>query len=690
MTDDLRAAVEASPELRDVLAQQLRSGLEAVAQPEPMRLSQWADKHFFLSAESSYVEGAWQSWPFQRAILDCMGHDDIRSVTLKKSARVGYTKMLLACVGYMAQHKRRNQVVYQPTDDDAEDWVKTELDTMLRDVSIMGKVFPAFLRRSKENTLKTKSFLGSKCHVRGGKAAKNYRRLTVDAVYLDELDGFDRDIEREGSPTKLSGKRLEGAVFPKHIKGSTPKLAGYSLIDEEHDAAQLQFTFRIPCPHCGHMQALDWGGKTVPHGFKWQPGKPDTVQHICAGCGVGFGQADYLATWEQGRWISPQGIWIDADCCFRTRDGLALPAPDSVAFHVWTAYSPQATWAGIVEDFLSAGALLKTGDHTAMKTWVNTTRGLSFKLEGSKTNADVLRLRAKAETYRLRLCPRACLVLTCFVDVQDNRLVATVWGWGRHDESWVIDDRVIHCDPGQWSSWLQLDNYLGSRFPHEGGQRLAIDAVGIDTGGHYTHHVYRYVMARESRRVHATKGDSMLGKPIVAGTPRKQDVNADGQIIKDGVKLWFIGTDTAKDLLFNRLSIAQPGPGFIHMSADLGDSFFDEITAEERLEQRTARGTEARWVNPKQRANERTDTAVGNLFLAARLKLHQYTDAEWSRLENMLCPPTADLFAQPAPEPLPEALPVLADATEAAAEVPLQLVAQQRQVAPARRVRGRL
>lgn len=172
MNDDLRAAVEASPELRDVLAQQLRSGLEAVAQPEPMRLSQWADKHFFLSAESSYVEGAWQSWPFQRAILDCMGHDDIRSVTLKKSARVGYTKMLLASVGYMAQHKRRNQVVYQPTDDDAEDWVKTELDTMLRDVSIMGKVFPAFLRRSKENTLKTKSFLGSKCHVRGGKMTK--------------------------------------------------------------------------------------------------------------------------------------------------------------------------------------------------------------------------------------------------------------------------------------------------------------------------------------------------------------------------------------------------------------------------------------------------------------------------------------------------------------------------------------
>lgn len=689
MLDDLRLAIAASPELRAVLEQQLRSGLEAVAQPEPMRLSQWADRHFYLSAESSYVEGRWQTWPFQRAILDCMGHDDIRSVTLKKSARVGYTKMLLACVGYMAQHKRRNQVVYQPTDDDAEDWVKTELDSMLRDVPIMTRVFPSFLRRSKENTLKTKSFLGSKTHVRGGKAAKNYRRLTVDVVYLDEISAFDRDVEREGSPTMLSAKRLEGATFPKHIKGSTPKLQGYDLTDEEHDAAQMRFTYRVPCPHCGTEQALEWGGKTSAHGFKWQAGNPDTVQHLCVGCGVGFAQGDYLGVWERGRWVSADGIWIDADCRFRAPDGAVVPVPESVAFHVWTAYSPQATWAGIVEEFLSATALLKTGDHTALKTWVNTTRGLSFKLEGSRTNADVLRQRARCETYRLRLCPRACLLLTCFVDVQDNRLVATVWGWGRGEESWVIDDRVIYGDPGHWSTWLQLDAYLGSRFPHEGGQRLAIDAAGIDTGGHHTHQVYRYVMMRENRRVHATKGDSISGKPIVAGTPRKQDVNADGQIVKDGVKLWFIGTDTAKDLLFNRLSISQPGAGYIHMSHELDDAFFEEITSEERVEQRTARGTESRWVNPSGKRNERTDTAVGNLFLAARLKLHQYTDAEWSRLESMLCPPTADLFAPVVPEPLPaQGVDVPAAAL---AEVPVQLLSQaQAPRGAARRVRGRM
>ena len=63
-----------------------------------MRLSQWAEEHFYLSAESSYVEGRWRSWPFQRGLMDIMGHDDIHHVTIAKSARVGYTKMLLAYI----------------------------------------------------------------------------------------------------------------------------------------------------------------------------------------------------------------------------------------------------------------------------------------------------------------------------------------------------------------------------------------------------------------------------------------------------------------------------------------------------------------------------------------------------------------------------------------------------------------
>ncbi len=110
---------------------------------------------------------------------------------------------------------------------------------MLRDVECMRAVFPAYLARHKDNTLQQKKFIGSLLRVRGGKAAKNYRRISVDVALLDELDAFDSDIEKEGAPDSLAAKRLEGATFPKLVAGSTPKLKGFSLVDTRYSQADV-------------------------------------------------------------------------------------------------------------------------------------------------------------------------------------------------------------------------------------------------------------------------------------------------------------------------------------------------------------------------------------------------------------------------------------------------------------------
>ena len=198
----------------------LARGLSAFGVPAPMSLAEWAARHFYLSAESSYVEQQWRAWPFQRAIMACISNDDIQEIDWPKAARVGNTKIMLAAIGYFAEHKRRNQAIWQPTDDDRDEFVKTELDPMLRDVAAMQRVFPAYLARHKDNTLQQKKFLGSMLHLRGGKAAKNYRRISVDVAYIDEADAFDNDIEKEGDPVSLAAKRIEGATFPKLVIGS--------------------------------------------------------------------------------------------------------------------------------------------------------------------------------------------------------------------------------------------------------------------------------------------------------------------------------------------------------------------------------------------------------------------------------------------------------------------------------------
>lgn len=631
------------------IQQAIKRGLATLEAPPPLRLSQWAERYFYLSAESSYVEKLWTAFPFQVGIMDCMSNDDIAEVTLKKSARVGYTKMILAAMGYFAQHKRRNQALWQPTDDDADDFVKTELDPMLRDVKIMQSVFPEYLARHRNNTLRQKTYLGSTQHIRGGKAAKNYRRLSVDVAILDELDGFDNNVEKEGSPVTLSRKRVEGATFPKHILGSTPKLKGFSLIEAREEQAERSFRFVVPCPDCGVEHALRWGGKDkhgndLPYGFKWSGDDLETVTHQCGDCGTNYTQADFLAIASQGRWIDATGAWIDPSGQFKDCDNQPIPAPHSVAFHVWTAYSPMTTWVQIVREFLSANAKAKAGDTSELQTFINTTLGETWEVATEQT--DQGELIARAEPYALRTIPLGGLVLTAGVDVQDNRFEIVVWAWGRGEETWVIDYMVLTANPSDERDWDRLDEYLTTKFKHTSGQTLGIEAVAIDTGGHYTHQTYHFCRSRKARKMYAVKGENQHGLPV-KGRASIKDVNWQGKVIKNGVKLWFVGTDTAKDLVHGRLQVATPGPGYVHFSKDLPEVFYSQLTAEARVLQQTTHGTQYRWMLPNGRRNEVLDCTVYAIFAAHALDLHRYTERMWARLEAAVQPAVLDLFNQP-------------------------------------------
>jgi phage terminase large subunit GpA-like protein len=630
----------------DRIIKAVTTGLEPLRVQPPQRLSQWAAKHFYLSTESSYTEGAWVAYPFQTAILDAFGNDDIVEVDMMKSARVGYTKMILAAIGYFAEHKKRNQALWQPSDADRDEFTKTELEPMLRDVPVMETVFPSFLQRHKDNTLKAKKFIGSLLHLRGGTAAKNYRRISIDVAYLDELDGFDQDIEKEGSPFALAKKRIEGAIFPKIIAGTTPKIANLSHIEERVKQAQEVFQFHIPCPHCEHEHALIWGGKgekKEDRGFIWRDNDPETVGHLCPGCGVIYTQAEYLSVWRRGRYLNPDtGTWIDADSQFRDPEGNLIPAPKHIAFLIWTAYSPQATWVGIVKEYVGALAKAVAGDKTALKTFVNTTLGEPFEEEVEK--GDAQELIRRAEPYPLRIVPRDVLVLTAFVDVQGDRFELVVWGFGRGEEMWVIDYRVItDINPFIDSDWEILDEHLQRKYRHARGGAIGIEIAGVDTG-YATHQAYRFCRARERRKIFATKGETQEGRPIKSRRSLVDVKQRTGRAIKNGCKLFWIGTDAAKDTIWGRLQVDAPGPGYVHFSSQLPPAFYEQLVAEVRVTQKAGGQHVHKWIKPNSATrNEVLDCTVGALW-GLEMLAERYRDIDlfWTEMERRLS--RVDLF----------------------------------------------
>lgn len=630
----------------------------------PTPLSEWAAQNFRLSPEASHTAGQWVAYPFQVGLLDAFADDDLEEVTVRKSKRTGFTKALLATVAYNLAHRRRKVALWMPTDDDRDSFVKSEVDPLIRDMPALRAV----ALTGHDDTMRMKSFLGGAVlHLLGGKASRAYRRITVGVALLDELDAFDEQVERSADPISLARGRLEGAPAPKLIAGSTPRIKGISLVEAREQAADARMRFYITCPHCSVEHPLEWGGKDVAHGMKWDGDDPASVRHVCPHCRGSIRQADYLSVWHDGAWVSDCGEYrYGMDRQWRDAHGNPSRPPRHVAFHVWAAYSPQRTWASIVTEFLQATARAKVGDHGPLQGFVNETLGETWQEVFEQVAEHELARRA--EDYKLRTVPAAGLVLVCGIDVQDDRFEAVTWAFGRGEESWVIDYAVLYANPSDEREWAKLDAYLDTEFRHETGRMVKIEACAIDTGGHHTHSVYNY--ARTRRRVYAVKGENTSGRPI-KGRATAVDVNFRGQVLKKSVRLWHVGVDSAKDLLHGRLQVLQDGPGKLHFSRELPDVFYQQLLAEKRQRVRTSRGLETRWVCPNGVRNEVLDATVYALFAAHVLGVHTATESVWRRREQQT-------LAMPMSSPAP--------AAEAVASKP----PQPRPPAPRRRIIGRI
>lgn len=639
-----------SLETAEAIKAAVRLGLESLRAEPPQRLGDWAQEHFKLAGESSHQKGAWIAWGFQVGIMDFMSDDQIEELDVMKAKRVGYTKMVTAFVCYNIAHRRRKQALWQPTDDDRDSYVKSEIDPLLDPQNGVQAINKARKRgKANEETIKFKPFRDSVLHLLGGKAARAYRRITLAVSILDEISKFDRSIEKAGPPRGLARGRLEGAPYPKLVCGSTPLLKGLCHIEDAANEAEGLVRYHIDCPHCGADHPLAWGGKNVAHGFKWERGKPETVRHVCPHCRASITQADYMpgGTPLQGAWVCERtGKRYGPDRVWRDGKGMPCRPPRSLGVHVWTAYSPQRAWSDIVTEFENALKALENGDVGPMQLFVNETLGETWELAGERTDEHAL--QARAEPYKLCTVPRGALILTAGVDVQRNRWEITVYGWGRGLESWVVDVAVLDGNPAVDEEWSAVLEYLQRRYPQEaGGLTMGISATSIDSSDQ-TQAVYSWVSRAQHqvKNLRAIKGDG--GEGPILGPSSLQEINWRGRKVQRGIKLWRVGVDSAKDLLLGQLSIQQPGPGYVHFSDELPREFYEQLTAEQRVLARV-NGREAyRWIKRRPR-NEQLDNRNYAMHAAMGLGLHKYTDAQWERLEALVQPP-ADLFSQPMPQ----------------------------------------
>lgn len=643
-----------SPE-RELVHQLLR---EYLRPRESLSVDAWADRYRVLAGETSAEPGPWRTerTPYLRQIMADLSDDaPHEEVVLMFGTQLGKSESGLNWLGYGMHHDPGPMMLILPTVDISKRFSKQRLAPMIRETPPLRERIREARSRDSGNTTLVKEFPGGILVVTGANSAAGLASMPSRMLYADEIDDYPDDVDGQGEPLGLATARQDTFARRKRLLSSSPKRPpGFSTIERRFDAG-TRFRYWVPCPHCGEFQVLEWGGKDLAHGLKWR-GDPSTAHYVCAHCGA-----------EIAEHAKPQML---ADGQWRAED----PGARVRSYHLSSLYSPLGwlSWATIVREFLEAAAALEQGVTAPMKTWRNTRLALCWAEPGARLAVNQLRERAtRVGAHRLRQVPDCALVLTAGVDVQDNRLEVGVWGWGPGDESALVDHSVLPGDPAQPDLWERLDAYLSTRFRRASGASLGVEAVAIDTGGHFTHVVYGYVRERSPgrrvagdgiawvQRFYAIKGLDRPGMPV-KGRANSVDINYRGQLIKRGVQLWMVGVNSAKDLLYARLRHERPGPGFVHVPADVTDDWCEQMTVEARVQARTARGVRMVWSCPAGKRNEAWDCAVYALFAAHALGIERYTSTMWSRLAERIAPVQPDLLHvehQPAPAADPPAAP---------------------------------
>jgi phage terminase large subunit GpA-like protein len=600
LTEEAPAAVRQSA--RNVFLEAFLSGWE----PEPeISVSRWAEEHRILSSDDSAMPGRWRNdlTPYLVEIMDRLSpHNPAKRVVFIGGSQVGKTTAALNWIGCCMHLAPGPILMVLPDKDTAKAVSAQRVAPMIQDCAVLRDRVGSARARDAGNTTLRKKFTGGILMLVGANKATGLKSRPIRYLYCDEVDEYHADVEGQGDPVKLAEARLKTySRIAKTLLTSTPTVRGFSRIESEYFRSDRR-RFYVPCPACGHMDWIRW------ENIRWEPGQPETARLRCAECQALIEEHEKPAMMLAGAWRPTS----------ESQSG-------TFGYQLSSLYSPPG-WYSWVD--AARGWIDSEGRPFERKTFINNILAETWEERGDVPDAEAL--EARRERYVAQV-PNGVGLLTCQVDVHKDRLEVQVDGWGRGEESWVIEWTAFRGDPNEVTVWQTLDSYLRQQFECQSGRRMRISCTVIDSG-YLPDPVYRFCAARPRRGIYAIKGDKNTpGRPIV-GRPSLHN--------RYKIPLFLIGLDAAKETAMSRLRIKSPGPGYRHFPEELDSEYFEQLLAEHPLREfRKGVGIVRTWVTTRER-NEAWDLTVygiAALYLLGPAMIRSLGD----RAEQFAKPPEA-------------------------------------------------
>lgn len=671
--------------LCDADAEVLRKVAEAILPDPDLHLDVWSEANVVIPKGSAFSgHYSLRHTPYARRLLQVLSPTNraTRVVAMVASQMLKTQVFICAALGWI-DGAPANIIALEPT----EGLVKRLSARFAKAAEVCDAVAKKIAQprsRDKRNTLEVKEFDGGAIYFATAGSDANLAEIPARYLFCDEIDRpqWRGNASGEGNKIKIAEARTttyEGIQKQYHV--SSPGVLGESMVH----ALFLQGTqerYHVPCPHCDHLHELV--RENFRYEFDAETERVSRAYFVCPECG-GVIEEHHKAYMLLDAELGGMARWVQT----AEGDGETI----SVTLAAYYAPPGSITWLRLARELALALLAKERGDEGLIQVYTNTREGLPYAPGDVTSTATELLKRCQAEKIPARIVPEEALVLTMFVDTQVNRLEATIQAWGPGLECWTIEHEVLWGSPiedpqSESSVWAKLDALRSTPFLHASGAVIRISVFGIDAGGANSQDVYNYGSERKHLGCVVTRGENLPNRPIIAAKPNKYDIDWQGKKVENGGEYWRIGTDTAKDHLFNRLALDK-GPGAMHWHSGTELELFEQLLVEKRVT-KYRRGRAVReYVKPNGARNEFLDTHVGNLAMAHYLGLHKWTRTDWNRLRRNLLGqravevPTVPLQAASVPAEAAPVPPAPAPVPAAAAPV------SQPAPAPARRVLSR-
>lgn len=527
------------------------------AKKEPLTPSQWAEKYRIVPIGAH--RGPWRNEisPHLTMIMDTWAQSHVREVVVCKSPQTGGTETMFNCMGYAMDRDPSTMMLIMSSEAIAK---KTNADRIIPMIMESPRL-QTLVSPNPDDIAKMRIKLrnGTLFYIAWANSATALASFPIKYIFFDETDKYPPTVGKETDPISLGEKRATTFRYTyKLFKVSTPTSED-GPIWQAWQRADVQYKHVVTCPMCekSHVMTMDnlrWPDDRTAFDIR----REELAHYECPFCHKMWDDMTKQKAVRLGKWQKVRGKGIQR--------------PRSVAFHLPSWISPDISLSEIAAAYIQAQTdrvkMIDFYNGYLAEPYVETVEGDTMPAEEFYKR----RYQYWPDGALWRVPLKAC-VLTAAVDVQTSppRLEVEVVAWGEGYESWGIEYRVIPGDPGQDETWQKLDEFLNREWLHESGARMTVAACAIDTGGHYAKKVYEYV--RRRKRMYAVKGSNIRGKPLVTASITRTT-------FRNRVQLWIVGTEMAKDMLFEWMQKKEPGAGYMHYHLGYDFSYFRMLTNE--------------------------------------------------------------------------------------------------------------